>query len=334
MIGVVGGVWLTSVAALYLVWRMTPRTMMDVWICVVLVAWIFDIALSAVLNQGRFDVGFYAGRAYGLAAASFVLLVLLYEHIVLHSRLAKALGAETRERELVQSKTAELAAVNRELEAFAYSVSHDLRAPLRAVDGYARILEEDYGERLDAEGRRKLAVLCSSTRSMGQLIDDLLSLSRLARQPLALKRLPMDELVQQTIAEVKPGAEGREVNFLVEPLGDAQGDPILVKQVLVNLLANSVKFTRHRSPAVIEVGTRRDPDGASLYFVKDNGAGFDPRYAAKLFGVFQRLHHSDEYEGTGVGLAIVRRLVERHGGRVWADSKPGEGATFFFTLGK
>jgi light-regulated signal transduction histidine kinase (bacteriophytochrome) len=144
----------------------------------------------------------------------------------------------------------------------------------------------------------------------------------------------MDDMVRQIVVDLKPELNGREVEFEIDALGEAKGDPILVKQVLVNLIANAVKFTRDRQPGHIEIGTRRDPEGNKMFFVKDNGAGFDMRYASKLFGVFQRLHHADEYEGTGVGLAIVRRLVERHGGKVWADSRPGEGATFFFTLGK
>jgi signal transduction histidine kinase len=334
MIGVVSSVWIFSLLALIALYRQRPHTMLDLWLMVSMCAWIFDIALSAVLNHGRFDVGFYAGRVYGLAAASFVLLVLLLENVVLHHRLAGALKAERYERELVQRKSAEVAAANKELEAFAYSVSHDLRAPLRAVDGYAKMLEEDYGDKFDEEGRRRLAVLCANTRNMGQLIDDLLALSRLARQPVAFHPLEMNDLVKQTIEELRPSIDGRQVEFAVDTLGEAHGDPILVKQVLVNLIGNAVKFTRDRSPGVIEVGTRHDPGGAKMYFVKDNGAGFDMKYATKLFGVFQRLHHADEYEGTGVGLAIVQRLVERHGGRVWADSRPGEGATFFFTLGK
>ncbi len=335
MIGIVSAVWVFSLLALIALWRRRPRTVLDLWLMVVMCAWLFDIALSAVLNQGRYDLGFYAGRIYGLAAATLVLLVLLMENVVLHTRLAKAHAAERRERQLVQQRTAELAAANRELEAFAYSVSHDLRAPLRAVDGYAKILEEDYGGKIDAEGKRKLAVLCTSTRAMGKLIDDLLSLSRLARQPLVKRRIAMDELVGQTIDELQHAIAGRRVEFKVEgPLGDAQGDPVLVKQVLRNLVGNAVKFTRDRQPGVIEIGARREPGGEKMYYVKDNGAGFDMQYAAKLFGVFQRLHHADEYEGTGVGLAIVHRLVERHGGRTWAEARPSEGATFFFTLGK
>ena len=334
MIGVVSSVWLFSILALLALLRQKRHSLLDTWLMVSMCAWILDIALSAVFNQGRYDVGFYMGRAYGLAAATFVLLVLLLENVVLHNRLARSLDAERTERETVQRQAVELAAVNKELEAFAYSVSHDLRAPLRAVDGYAKMLEEDYGDKLDDEGRRKLAVLCASSRNMGALIDDLLSLSRLARQPLVTRPIAMDGLVGQVIDELKPGIEGREVEFVVDSLGEAQGDATLVKQVLVNLLANAVKFTRDRQPGVVEVGTRRDPEGTKMFFVKDNGAGFDMAYANKLFGVFQRLHGADEYEGTGVGLAIVRRLVERHGGRVWADSRPGHGATFFFTLGK
>src|SRR5258706_1797909 len=172
MIGVVSSVWLFSFLALVALWRQRPHTLLDVWLMVSMFAWMFGIALSAVLNQGRYDVGFYAGRAYGLAAASFVLLVLLLAHVVLHNRLARALDAERREREIAQHASGELIAANKELEAFAYSVSHDLRAPLRAVDGYARILAEEYGTKLDDEGRRKLEVLCTNTRNMGELIDD------------------------------------------------------------------------------------------------------------------------------------------------------------------
>jgi signal transduction histidine kinase len=286
------------------------------------------VALAAVLNHGRFDLGFYAGRIYGLLAASFVLVVLLIEHALLYARLAEAHESERRERRLVQQRTAELTAANRDLEAFSYSVSHDLRAPLRSVDGFARALEEDFGDRLDREARRLLGIILQSVRQMDQLIEDLLVFARLGRQALALGPVPLDALVHRTMDEVRLAAPGRRIEFTVGPLGTAAADPVLLKQALANLLGNAVKFTRRRDAAMIEVG-RRDDD---VYYVRDNGAGFDMRHAEKIFGVFQRLHRADDYEGTGVGLAIVHRIIERHGGRIWAESAPGDGATFFFTL--
>jgi signal transduction histidine kinase len=332
MITVVSSVWTLSLLALGMLWRRRPHSVLDVWLMVVMSAWLFDIALSAVLNAGRFDLGFYAGRIYGLLAASFVLLVLLIEHGVLYARLAAAHDSERRERRLVQLRTAELTAVNRDLEAFSYSVSHDLRAPLRAVQGYVAILEEDFGGRLEAEARRLLGVIQDRTRRMEHLIDDLLVFARLGRQRLAVTPVQLDDLVRQTLDECRSSYEGRQITFTVGPLGTAEADPALLKQVLANLLGNAIKFTRNRNPAAVEVGCRMEAGSPTVYYVRDNGAGFDMRRAEKLFGVFQRLHSATEYEGTGVGLAIVQRVIDRHGGRVWAESTPGEGATFYFTL--
>src|SRR3990172_1431413 len=329
MITVVSSVWGLSLLALIALWRRRPRSVLDLWLMVVMCAWLFDIALAAVLNAGRFDLGFYAGRIYGLLAASFVLIVLLLENSVLYAWLVEALAGEREARRRVQEKTAELIekanelmAANRDLEAFSYSVSHDLRAPVRAVDGFARMLEEGYGERLDDEGRRLLRLVRQSGPPIGQLIDDLLAFSRLGREPLRTKRVQLDELVKQTIEELRRDCSDRRIDFAVGELGVADADPALLKQALANLLSNAIKFTRKRDPAVVEVGRRRDPQAAdaNVYYVKDNGAGFDMRYASKLFGVFQRLHSVNEYEGTGVGLAIVQRVIDRHGGRVWAES--------------
>jgi signal transduction histidine kinase len=332
MLLVVSSVWTLSLLALGMLWRRRPHSVLDVWLMVVMSAWLFDIALSAVLNAGRFDLGFYAGRIYGLSAASFVLLVLLIEHGRLYARLAAAHASERRERQLVQLRTAELTAVNKDLEAFSYSVSHDLRAPLRAVTSYVTILEEDFGERLDGEVRRLLGVIQDRTRRMERLIEDLLVFARLGRQRLAVTPVLLDDLVQQTLDDLRPTCEGRQIAFTVGRLGTAEADPALLKQVLANLLGNAIKFTRDRNPAIVEVGCRVEADHPPAYYVRDNGTGFDMRHAAKLFGVFQRFHSGAEYEGTGVGLAIVQRVIERHGGHVWAESTPGEGATFSFTL--
>ena len=220
---------------------------------------------------------------------------------------------------------------NREMEAFSYSVSHDLRTPLRAIDGFSRILEEEYSESVDAEGKRILGVIRRNTVTMAQLIDDLLAFSRLSRQPIASADVDMTALARQAFAEATRAANGRSIEFLLHDLPPANGDSALLRQVFANLLSNAVKFTSSRAEARVEVGSET-VDSDTAYYVKDNGVGFDTRFADKLFGVFQRLHASHEFEGTGVGLAIVQRVVQRHGGRVWGESELGCGATFHFTL--
>ena len=509
MLAVVSTVWLLSMLALGALWRRRPHTVLDLWLTVVMCAWVFDIGLSAVFNAGRFDLGFYAGRIYGLAAASFVLIVLLLDHSVLYARLARVhereagrleqtqrtlaqhrerlrilheidraivaqhtpeaiaaavigplrelLGVpraivnkfdleagevewiaaagrrrmhvgpgirysirlmgevealrrgepqridvhalpEGPEREAllasdvhvymvmpmvaggeligalsfgtsagdfppeqmniaqevatqlaialwqarlhervrrhagelerrVAERTAALESANKELESFSYSVSHDLRAPLRAVDGFAKILEEDYGARLDEEGRRLLGVVRSSSRHMGQLIDDLLDFSRLGRLALDKHSIDMASLAREVAQELRRPGTALDIG----PLPAAHADPRLLRQVWANLLGNAFKYSGKRSGARVEVGAREEP-AQSVYWVRDNGVGFDMRYVDKLFGVFQRLHGADEFPGTGVGLAIVQRVVARHGGRVWAEGRVGEGACFYFSL--
>jgi signal transduction histidine kinase len=502
MTAVVSTVWVLSVVAVVFLWRQRPHTVLDLWLMVVMCAWFFDVALSAVLNAGRFDIGFYAGRIYGLLAATFVLMMLLIENSVLYRRLVAAHGKHARRLKIlneidravaaeetpeaiagaaiqplrevlgvaravvnivdlaageaewlaaagrrrthvgpgvrysirligdvealkrgepqlidthalppgpdvdallasgvhvymavpmiaggeligaisfggeagpfpdeqihiaqevatqlaiavnqarlyervkhqaaelemrVRERTAELLAANKELDAFSYSVSHDLRAPLRAIDGYAQMLEEDYGKTLDAEGIRLLGVVRANSHRMGQLIDELLAFSRLGRELLRTRPVQLTELVKQVVEETRADSNGRIIDFVIGSLGIAEADPALLKQALVNLLSNAIKFTRDNPAAIIEIGCRSKTNlgEATTYYVKDNGAGFDMKYSDKLFGVFQRLHNNAEYPGTGVGLAIVQRVIHRHGGRVWADAKPGEGATFYFTL--
>ena len=238
----------------------------------------------------------------------------------------KSHAAELEER--VRARTVELEATNRELESFSYSVSHDLRAPLRAVDGYARMLEEDYRERLDDEGRRLLAVVRDSAARMGRLIDDLLAFSRLGRQAPAARPVDMATLAAEVADEVRGDSKAAiEIGLLPA----AHADPAMLKQVWLNLIGNAVKYSAKRPGARVEIGGKEEPREI-VYWVRDNGVGFDMRYAAKLYGVFQRLHRADEFPGTGVGLAIVQRIVTRHGGRVWAEGKPGEGACFHFSL--
>jgi len=231
----------------------------------------------------------------------------------------------------VEKRTAQLEAANRELESFSYSVSHDLRAPLRAIDGFSRILLSDHAEGLDAEGQRFLGIIRANTQQMGQLIDDLLAFSQLGRRALKVADLDVGTLVQDVVQELQDTLGDRPVQWDLKPLPAARADRALMHQVWVNLLGNALKFTRPRESAVIEVGCRSDGD-EDIYYVKDNGVGFDMQYAPKLFGVFQRLHRYEEFEGTGVGLALVQRIVQRHGGRVWAEGQVDRGATFYFSL--
>ena len=229
-------------------------------------------------------------------------------------------------------KTAELTAANDELDAFSHSVSHDLRAPLRAIDGFSRTLLEEHAAQLDAEGRRLLGVVRGGAQKMGQLIDDLLAFSRVGRREVKRARADMGALVRAVFSElVADEAERARVELRLGDLPPAAVDPTLLRQVWTNLLANAVKYTRPRERAMVEVAGGRQGDRL-VYHVRDNGVGFDMEYAGKLFGVFQRLHSVREFEGTGVGLALVKRIVVRHGGDVWADGRVGEGATFGFWL--
>ena len=232
----------------------------------------------------------------------------------------------------VEERTAQLEAANKELEAFSYSVSHDLRTPLRAIDGFSHILLEDYAGKLDDEGKRLLNVVRSNTSRMGQLIDDILRFSRTGRLEINYSSIDMEEMAREVFEELQSVVPvGARLQIQIEHIPVVSGDRAMMRQVFVNLLSNAIKFSRDKEPAIIKVGGYVEGNEA-IYFVKDNGAGFDMQYANKLFGVFQRLHSVNEFEGTGIGLAIVKRIINRHGGRVWAEGKVGEGATIYFTL--
>jgi signal transduction histidine kinase len=246
-----------------------------------------------------------------------------------HSETIRLHNAELEKR--VIERTAQLESANKELEAFSYSVSHDLRSPLRAVDGYSQVVIDTYGDLLPETGRRYLTTIRSGAQKMGALIDDLLSFARLNRQDLVKRSFDTEALVRSVLDELGSPWPGRTIEVVVASLPRSSGDPALLKQVWLNLLANALKYTRKAEHARVEVGCFK-ADGCDTYFVKDNGTGFDMRYADKLFGVFQRFHRAEDYEGTGVGLAIVQRVVHRHGGKVWAESSLNHGATFFFTL--
>ena len=502
--------WMLTLGALPVLWRRRPHSVLNLWLMVVMWVWVFDIALASVLNHGRYDLGWYAGRVYGLLASGFVLLVLLLENGRLYAELVGSRESERRRaqealarhaerlrilheidraivaedsaqaiagaviqplRELlgvpraivnmfdlaagevewlaasgrhrtrvgpgvrysirlmgdveglkrgepqiidthalppgpevdallasgvhsymavpmiaggeligalsfggkqqtfpseqitiaqevatqlaiaitqarlfervkrhaeelelrVNERTAELKAVNRELESFSYSVSHDLRAPLRAVDGYALMLAEDYGARLDDEGRRLLGVVRQSAAHMGRLIDDLLHFSQVGRKALALAPVDMRSRAGEVVAELAQAYPKARIDLGTLPA--AAGDRALLRHVWMNLIGNGLKYSARNDSPRVEISGHVEGN-ESVYRVQDNGAGFDMRYYEKLFTVFQRLHREDEFEGTGVGLAIVQRVIVRHGGRVWGEGAPGQGACFRFALPK
>lgn len=263
------------------------------------------------------------------------------------SRLEALRQVEQLNRDLAKHAS-ELEAANKELESFSYSVSHDLRTPLASIDGFSKLLLADYGSQLPGVAQRYLQLIRDGTAAMECLIQDLLSLSRASRQPLKKDSIDTAELVHQVLDELRPAQEGRDIEFIIgDPLAEralpaCEADPVLLKQVWMNLLSNAIKFTRQRERARIQVGSGQWPVDSNLttahyplttvFYVRDNGVGFDMEYAGQLFGAFQRLHSEDDFEGTGVGLAIVTRIVHRHGGQVWAEGEPGQGATFYFTL--
>src|SRR6266853_883074 len=256
-------------------------------------------------------------------------LLIAYVLVVLLCVFVAALATRmTIQRRRIVERTAQLEAANRELTAFSYSISHDLRAPVRAVDAFAHMLEEDSASQLDAEGRRRLAIIRDNSRRMGALIEDLLAFVSLNRQTLNPVRLDMETIISEVWTELGAGAHAR---LKTGPLPPAHGDRALVRQIWSNLLGNALKFSGKREVPEIEISARSEP-GEVVYCVRDNGAGFDMRHYDKLFGVFWRLHREDEFPGTGVGLAIVQRIVSLHGGRVWAESKVDEGAKFYFSL--
>jgi light-regulated signal transduction histidine kinase (bacteriophytochrome) len=236
--------------------------------------------------------------------------------------------------ETLKQRAAELEAVNKELDAFSYSVSHDLRAPVRHISGYAELLQKylSSSSRLDEKTQRYLNILSESAKQMGALIDDLLAFSRIGRADLHKASVNLEQLVKEVIHDFDQEIEGRDIIWKINILPQVQADRALLRVVIVNLISNALKFTRPRAQALIEIASRIDRDDEITFFVRDNGVGFDMKYADKLFSVFQRLHGEDQFEGTGIGLATVARIIERHGGRVWAEGTQNQGATFYFSI--
>ena len=288
------------------------------WFAVPLIA---GDALIGILNVASDEVNGFSGEHIEIAREVADSLAIAIQQADLHDQVQRQ-AAELEQR--VAERTAEL-------EAFSYSVSHDLRTPLRAIDGFSRVLLQDYGDKFDTECQRLLNIIRNNTHNMGQLIDDLLAFSRLGRQEMNPVDINMEELASAVFEELESTVPELKLRLSIGALPPARGDRAMIHQVFVNLLSNAIKFTRSEEPAVIDIGYKAEHD-QGMYYVKDNGVGFDMKYAHKLFGVFQRLHTPDEFEGTGVGLAIVQSIIQRHGGRAWAEGNINQGATIYFTL--
>jgi two-component system sensor kinase len=283
--------------------------------------------------QQVFSQGYVTDYPLAIRHVSGKVTEVLYNASVYRNAQGEVAGIFAAARDVTGTKRieAELRQSNADLESFSYSVSHDLRAPLRAIDGFATILREDYAAQLDTEGQRLFQVVSDNAKKMGQLIEDILFLSRASRHEMLINRIDIKALAQEVWDGLTADRTGRDIDFRLADLPSAYADTAAMREVLQNLLGNAIKFTRGRKPAVIEMaGTVEGKE--NIYFVRDNGVGFDTIYTNKLFCLFQRLHSMTEFEGTGVGLAIVKRFIIKHGGRVCADGKPGEGATFWFTL--
>ena len=282
--------------------------------------------------QKVFENGFVEDYPLTIKHKNGKLTDVLYNASVYKDSNGKVLGVFAAARDITNSKKAEeqLQAVNKELEAFTYSVSHDLRAPLRAINGYAKILEEDYAVKLDADGMSSLYAIMKNSKKMGDLIDDLLAFSRLGRKVVPTSEINMAVLVS-SVKEEEIIESSNEIDFTIHELLPAKGQQALIKQVWVNLISNAIKYSQHKPKTIIEIGSH-SKDKFVVYYIKDNGVGFDMQYYDKLFGVFQRLHSQEEFEGTGIGLAIVQKIIHRHNGTVWAESKINEGSSFYFSL--
>ncbi|MBL6445558.1 GHKL domain-containing protein [Fulvivirga sp. 29W222] len=309
--------------------KMARKLLLPIFLVPILLGWISLLGNNASLYDSEF------------AAATFTIGVIILLAIVTWLA-AKSLNQADRQRdqnetelenanEELRAQADQLTALNKELESFSYSISHDLRAPLRSIIGFSKILEEDYEHILDQEGKKILTTVLASSEKMNKLIDCLLSFSKLERESIEKKKIDMNKLAQNTIKELL-GSHTNNISITIDPLPAANADKVMISLVYQNLISNAIKYSSKKESPSIHIGTKK-MNGEAVYFVKDNGAGFDMNYYDKLFGVFQRLHSDREFEGTGIGLATVNRIVQRHGGRTWAEGKIGEGSVFYFTLG-
>ena len=299
------------------------------------------LQLALMIGTGVICVTGFVGIVFGqpllgvIYAGMGAVVALLTQKVTQRKREQEELRKinETLEQR-VRARTAELDSTNKELEAFSYSVAHDLRAPLRHMDGFIRLLKKHSSTSLDERNQRYLGIISDSARQMGLLIDDLLAFSRVGRAELQLLPVSLQQLVQEAMQELREETQGRNIAWKISQLPEVMADRSMMRLVVINLLANAVKFTGKREQAEIEVGASSNEADGIVVFVRDNGVGFDMEYADKLFGVFQRLHPAEEYEGTGIGLANVQRIIHRHKGRTWAQGEVDQGATFYFSLPK
>lgn len=292
-------------------------------------------AAPIIFLTGAFGADAYQFKGYSVGAVDYLLKPIapeiLRSKVEVFVELAKKSAMLSQLNETLARQTAELEAANKELEAFSYAVSHDLRAPLRGIDGFSRALEEDYGKELGQKGRSHVARIRRSAERMNELIDDLLQLSRMTRAEMRWDHVNLSEIVREIAADLAPKGPERHVDIAIQEGLTVRGDRRLLRAALENLLSNAWKYTAKREHAAIELGVT-EVEGETAYFVRDNGAGFNMAYAYKLFVPFQRLHSAADFPGTGVGLATVQRIIRRHGGRIWAEGHVNEGATFYFTL--
>jgi signal transduction histidine kinase len=314
--------WLVGIAALVVLQRRRGRTVLDLWLMVVLCVWIADTALASVLNHGRFDLGWYAGRMYGLMANGFVLAVLLLESGSLYARLAKS-------HHLLGDAMSEMRRLNADLESLAGSLAHDLQQPLVTISGFAQVIQRGDLSARETEHIQKIVDAAETARGM---IRALLEFARIGESGLKTELVDLNDIVARARNAVGAGAADREVEWKIGPLPSVRGDASLLLLVFINLLSNAVKYSRTQQRPVVCVDAQAHPPDAHVIRVRDNGVGFEMSQSGRLFAPFERLHSARDFEGTGMGLANVRRIVERHGGTVSAQSQPGQGATFSVIL--
>jgi signal transduction histidine kinase len=324
--------WLTGMATLAVLWRRRPHSVIDLWLMVVLCVWAADTALAAVFNHARYDVGWYAGRVYGLLASSFVLAVLLLENSMLYSRLVEANEAQRRRAAELLRLSTELEAANRDLDAFAGGLAHDLQQPITSIGAFAQVIQRQSGHLVAAGNASHLQRIIIAAGMAHRMIRSLLEFARLGQHKIEAVPVDLNRLLQEARstldADADADAGATPITWRVGPLPVVFGDPSLLLLAVVNLLSNAVKYSRGNERPHIEVNGHGDPASGHRLRISDNGIGFDMTEAARLFRPFQRLHTGAAFEGTGMGLANVRRIMERHGGSVQGEAKPGEGAAF------
>ena len=319
--------WLLGIAALALLWRRRPHTVLDLWLMVVLCAWIADTALAAVFNHARYDVGWYAGRIYGLGASAFVLSALLLENSSLHARLAQTHRALERSGDALVAANKQLEIANHDLSRFVGAVAHDLQQPILSISGYAQHVRKRSEQHLPEADVSSLQRIIGIAANADRMIQGLLQFARLGQRELQLESVDLNVVIEEAQQALARELEASGVDLRVAPLPQVRGDAALLSLAFVNLLSNAIKYSRGAKPPVVEVEANAEA-GEAVVRIRDNGVGFDMAHATRLFTPFERLHSAKEFEGTGMGLANVRRIMERHGGSIRAESSPGAGATF------